>query len=645
MNIVLHQLLVRAKHSTEHVDFGEKVTFIYGPVSTGKSTIARLVDFCFGGTLERTPAIQQELLSVDLTVLLGIHECIIERGALESQSVRVTWTAPGEESQSLNVPLDPQAAPLVGDDVFNLSDLLFHLCGVTPIKVRQRTRDPESPMIRLSFRDIWSFCYLEQTHLDSSFFRLEDPFRGRKSQDAMRFLTGLHSERLSELEIQYTRTLDEQRAKREAVSQIRTFMQRFELGSELDVVAQLEDTQQQLKTVEERRTVLERNRSASTHPSDPLRQELRQLGAEIAATRHALDDSRESIAEQKALRAEFMTAKTKSERTERASQILDSVRYERCPECATDISARQAPENACQLCGSQLVAQELLSVESEALRRDLNDRIDDLADAIARREREVAKLKRQLLRLESDKRERDEQLQRELARYDSAFVESIRAADREEATLLERLKSLKQFQQLPQAIDDLEREAGELQGRLDNLRSSIANEKGTLQGADANIRAIEQEFKRVMVDVGFPGVSEADHVDLAPQNWRPTVLHGVQEWDFWHAGSGGKKTLFNVCYALALHRVALRTGMPLPSVLIIDSPTKNISDDENPELVRRLYDEIYSLAAVDEGGQSVQFLLIDSDLVSPSAPLEGCLEKRMSGEENAPRLIPYYVGP
>lgn len=85
--------------------------------------------------------------------------------------------------------------------------------------------------------------------------------------------------------------------------------------------------------------------------------------------------------------------------------------------------------------------------------------------------------------------------------------------------------------------------------------------------------------------------------------------------------------------------------MPLPSVLIIDSPTKNISDDETPELVRRLYDEIYSLAAVDEGGQSVQFLLIDSDLVSASVPLDGRLERRMSGEENAPRLIPYYVGP
>ena len=44
MNIVLRQLVVRTKRSTERVDFGEKVTFIYGPVSTGKSTVANALD-------------------------------------------------------------------------------------------------------------------------------------------------------------------------------------------------------------------------------------------------------------------------------------------------------------------------------------------------------------------------------------------------------------------------------------------------------------------------------------------------------------------------------------------------------------------------------------------------------------------------
>jgi hypothetical protein len=37
---------------------------------------------------------------------------------------------------------------------------------------------------------------------------------------------------------------------------------------------------------------------------------------------------------------------------------------------------------------------------------------------------------------------------------------------------------------------------------------------------------------------------------------------------------------------------ALERGMPVPR-LLIDSPTKNISEDENPDLVRSLYKQIY----------------------------------------------------
>jgi hypothetical protein len=91
MNVRLRRLALRTRQTIEEVTFATAVTFLYGPVSTGKSTVARLIDFCFGGDLERTPAIQQEFVSVELSILLGSNECTIERGAFDTQSVRVTW--------------------------------------------------------------------------------------------------------------------------------------------------------------------------------------------------------------------------------------------------------------------------------------------------------------------------------------------------------------------------------------------------------------------------------------------------------------------------------------------------------------------------------------------------------------------------
>lgn len=645
MNIRLRRLVLTARQSTEEVRFSESVTFLYGPVGTGKSTVARLIDYCFGGELERTPAIQSEFVSVALAVTLGEYECTIERGAADTQAVRVTWSRGEDDIGSVSAPLDAGAEQLLDAEVFNLSDLMFHLCGVEPIRVLKRTRDPDSPMIRLSFRDIWWYCYLDQTHLDSSFFRLEDPFRGRKSQDAMRFFTGLHSERLSQLQAELYKTMSEQQGAREAVVQIRRFMARFNLGSELDLAAQIEAAGQELRESEDRKQMLEEDRTSSIHPTDELRSRLRELSSIVADLKDAIGSSQTSLAEQEALRAELITAKVKAGRAEQASRILDGVDYSCCPQCGSSVSGRPQSSEQCRLCGTISDAEKsAATVDTEAVRRELNDRIDQLTDSIRRKQLAMERSKRELQRTEDEKRQLDRRLQDELGRYDSAFVENIRVVDREIATLEERLRSLVQLQEMPRAIGELEERAGAAQGRIDRLRSTIEEERKRLRGADENAEAIAQKFKAIMIDVGFPGVSEDDEVSLDPRSWKPIVVHANQEWGFWDTGSGGKKTLFNVCYALAVHEVARERNLPTPSVLVIDSPTKNISDDENPELVTALYREIYRIAEL-RNGSGIQFLLIDSDLVEPEGDLDGFIERRMAREPEAPSLISYYDGP
>lgn len=621
------------------------MTFLYGPVGTGKSTVARLVDYCLGGDLERTPAVQQEFVSAQLYVDLGVYACTLERSATDTQAMRVSWSRGEDEIESVNAPLDASDAPILGSDVYNLSDLLFHLCGVVPIKVRKRARDPDSPMIRLSFRDIWWYCYLDQTHLDSSFFKLEDPFRGRKSQDAMRFFTGLHSERLSQLETELYRAVDEQKGKREAANQIRLFMDRFELGSELDVESRIEGAKRELSKSEARRQQLERDRTTAIHPTDPLRTRLREMGAQLAELQGSIEETESAIAEQRSLRAELITAKVKANRAEQAGTLLSGVDYVRCPECAADLSQRVPPAGTCKLCCTETASQnQMSSIELEAMRRELNDRIDQISDSIQRRGRALARSVRQFDSLKSEKLSLDRTLQQELARYDSSFVENVRSVDRENATLAERIRSLKKLREMPRAINDLEDQAAELQGKVDRTRDAIGKEVDRLRYADENVAAIASRFKSIMLAVGFPGVSKDDEVAIDTRTWRPVILHAGQEWTFWDAGSGGKKTLFNVCYALAVHEAARDRALPVPNVLIIDSPTKNISDDENPELVEALYREIYRLAS-GQDDKSIQFLLIDSDLVAPKEELANFAQKHLAGESDAPSLVPYYSGP
>ena len=69
-----------------------------------------------------------------------------------------------------------------------------------------------------------------------------------------------------------------------------------------------------------------------------------------------------------------------------------------------------------------------------------------------------------------------------------------------------------------QRTDALEEEAGALQGRIDQLKTSAAEEQKRLRDADENILAIAAEFKRIMLSVDFPGVSQDDRIVIDPRH-------------------------------------------------------------------------------------------------------------------------------
>ena len=645
MKIKLERLVIQTKKKTENIDFSELVTFIYGPVGKGKSTLARLIDFCFAGKLENTPAIQQEFVSAKLYLQINKYKCVIERDLTDNSYIRISWFESANNSGSLNAPIHAQMQPLIPNkEIYSFSDMIFYFFNKEPIKVRKSIQDIDSDLIRLSFRDIWRYCYLEQMHMDSSFFKFEHPFKKKKSQDAMRFFTGYHSEHLNNLEVNLNKVIDEQRAKRVAVNQIREFMKQFSLGSENDIGKQLSDTKELLDNEKIKKIELLQKRNVDIHPTDSLRNKIKELGELIFQSKISIDDSLEIFDEQRKLHSELITAKIKNDRLERTNMLFDDVHFENCPVCGENIISSKKNSNCCELCGQRKSENELeVKIDNESLRKDINNRIDELSDSIRRREIEMSKSKKYLDKLLKEKIKLDNQLQEDLSNYDSAIIEEIRYVDKAIATFEERILSLEKLQSMPQAINKLEEDAGALQGIIDRLKTEIIEEKDKMTNADKIIKSIATEFKRIMISVKFPGVDNEDNIIISPSNWIPEIIHNDTTWGFSETGSCGKKTLFNVCYTLAIHSIAIRWKLPVPSMLIIDSPTKNISKDENPDLVNSLYEEIYKFALENYG--NLQFILIDSDYVAPKIELPDIKKRHMAGTNEAPSLISYYDGP
>ena len=108
------------------------------------------------------------------------------------------------------------------------------------------------------------------------------------------------------------------------------------------------------------------------------------------------------------------------------------------------------------------------------------------------------------------------------------------------------------------------------------------------------------------------------------------------------AGSGGKKTLFNICYAVALHRLVEELNLPLPKFVIIDSPMKNIGTEVNKDIFVAFYNYVYHLLTTSMS--ETQLVIIDTELSAPTVPLDFTERLMIAGNAAHPPLIPYYSG-
>src|SRR6185369_4385625 len=286
MNIRLIDLVLAFKKAKERIDFAD-FNYFYGQMGAGKSTIARLIDYCLGGDLgesEMTPALQLEFVSASLSLQVGEFSLILERNAFSNQ-IRAQWSADEEQFEVLIPARAASGEVLPGTGVEVLSDLIYYLSGKTPPRVRRSKVKEDSDLERLSLRDLLWFCYLDQDSMDSTFFHLDgdaNMWKRLKSRDVLRFLIGFHQEQVAELESQLERIRTERMRCGAGANAIRDALSSAELASEVELVVVREKLEADLKSAESE-IVAARNHAKSlrTHAMDALQEEARNFTKQI----------------------------------------------------------------------------------------------------------------------------------------------------------------------------------------------------------------------------------------------------------------------------------------------------------------------------------------------------------------------------
>ena len=163
MNIRFLELHLAFKKSKELIKFEDFNSF-HGQMGAGKSSIVRLMDFCLGGDLGGkgfTPALQNEFVSGTLLLLVGSTTVQLYR-EVKSTTIRASWDE-AQAQYDIIVPVKKAAGEVLPDTgVEVISDLLYYLDGASYPKVQKSKSKEDSKLVRLSFRNLMWFCYLDQ---------------------------------------------------------------------------------------------------------------------------------------------------------------------------------------------------------------------------------------------------------------------------------------------------------------------------------------------------------------------------------------------------------------------------------------------------------------------------------------------------
>lgn len=154
---------------------------------------------------------------------------------------------------------------------------------------------------------------------------------------------------------------------------------------------------------------------------------------------------------------------------------------------------------------------------------------------------------------------------------------------------------------------------------IDNLREEMSRtsrhiyyDKST---KNPNVQELYDLFLDCLLNINFHGVTKFDTVRMDPASYMPIISNPYErrEVSFENLGSGGKKTLFKICFALAVHRLqhAKREFNYLPSFLIIDTPMKNISEREDAQMYDKFYQYLFFLFSTELS--DTQLFVVDKE--------------------------------
>lgn len=594
--------------------FGSDFSVVSGSITTGKTTIVRLLRALLGRVPSHLPPETGIVRSVRGRVSFGTELWEIDRPLVTTKTAIVSLSrrepAGAIDEDTDEVIVDtlrlPSERSTVAEPLTYMEWLLNRL-GIPSVAVPRARTDVTSESSPVTINDWLLYCIVRDDEIDTTVFGHKDTFADRKRRAVFELNFGIYDAEIADFQAQLRSVelrLEDLDRSNEAV---RAFLKDtpFSNLNEIDEQAgQLETAIAGLSAHSESVAAegLEETQSQS------LRREVAHLEDRLASATAAERAAVRSTAELEDL---YQTLSTQSQRLTRAivaDEWLVDFDFVVCPRCGSSVDASRSEDAHCYLClqvPSKTGFHDELVVEQERIASQMVE----TKSLIVLREDEVESLRAERSRLSQRVSAANSELDQRTAEFLSRRAENLVDTARVRAGLEGRLQRLREYRQLLVRYSDLEGQRAALVDERSDLVDSLAQHERLGARSEQLIEALEARFLDYLQRLH---VSLSDLPLTAAIN-RTTYLPEITGRPFDELSSQGLTVLVNVAHALAHHTTSLDHDLPLPSLLVLDGLSNNVGH-EGFDLARR--DDTYQLLMqeVERYGGRLQVIALDNDV-------------------------------
>jgi rubrerythrin len=630
--IRINKLVVKGVKKDYEVIFKNSLNIIAGEISTGKSSILELIDYCFG---KKDSPQYPELLKKGTAVLLEItvnSEVLTIQRQLFSPRLKeiVHFSAISDLRNDHNT---VELSPFQKTNEESISSFILSKIGLQEIRLKEAPTKDMSDVDLLSFRDVLWLCYLRHDRVGGIDLLFEKtPMKQHKLVQVVDVLFNLHSEITvalgKELSFIEKELQDKQRNEKTLL--------RFAESQEIPTLEELEKQKKNLleESITKKSRLEETDRiiSGSAEFAKDSQEKVLNLQKELQEIRTKTRNDAKTLQRVVPLRAQYYEDISKLEFLNQAKEIVNPISLVLCPVCLSSLDTKENV-NLCPLCRKQLHQNSPdisvnVSKEIGTIKRKLGE-IDIYIQYLEKEiESDLKNDKDMSEKLVVAGTELDNTLKNFVSPYlsEREDIVGIISANHNE------IKHVDGFVKLRTDIQIISEEIIRLKLRQNQIETFLDQERGKALIRTELISALSSTFGEQLKIVNFPKLSDA-RIDekLVP------YVRGLR---YNLLSSDGAINLISICWLTTIFTQSVLRAMHHPGFLIIDSVQSGIgmgkqakqveTEFQDQKIVEGLYKLLKDVSELDD---YCQLIIVDNH---PPDYMEDNVIVRFSRDPNKP---------